>query len=81
MVPASRDTIGTDGDGELAQAVERGDLAVDAAAALDVDDGKLPRVEHVAGHHHVRAPEEDERVAVGVRGGLVQHLDPSPFST
>ena len=63
------------GDRQLGQPVERRDLSLDAPAALDVDDGKLPRVEDVAGHHDVRSPEEDEDVAVGVRGRLVQHLD------
>ena len=63
------------GHGQIDEAVERRDLALDASAAFDVDDGKLPRVEHVAGDHDIGSSEEREDVAVGVRGGLVQHLD------
>ena len=63
------------GHGQVDEAVERRDLALDAAAAFDVDDGKLPRVEHVACDDDIGSSEEREEVAVGVRGRLVQHLD------
>jgi hypothetical protein len=60
---------------QLTQTIECRDLSLDAAAALDVNDGKPARVHHVTGNDDVRAPEEGEDIAVGVRRWLVQDLD------
>ena len=74
-MPASRDTMGTDGTASstrrLSAAISPWMLPPRSTSMT----GKLPRVEHVAGDHDVRSPEEREDVAVGVRRWLVQHLD------
>src|SRR5207248_10371449 len=72
------DSAGLTGDdghrshGQIDEAIERRNLALNAPAALDVDDGKLSRVEDVAGDDDIGLPEKSEDVAVGVRRGLVQ---------
>ena len=63
------------GYGQFDETIERRDLALDATAAFDVDDGKLPRIEHVAGNDDIGSPEEREDVAVGVRCSLAQYFD------
>ena len=74
-MPASRETMGTDG---IARSTSRLSAAISPSIvppSLDVDHREPRHVENVAGNDDVRAAEEDDRVAVGVRRGLMQHLD------
>ena len=48
---------------------------LEVAAVLRVDHRIAREVEHIAGDDDVRSAEEDDAVAIGVRGGLVQHLN------
>src|SRR5262249_12462029 len=63
------------GYSQFDETIERSDLALDTAAAFDVDDGKLLRIEYVAGNDHIGPPEEREDVAIGVRCILTQYFD------
>src|SRR5262249_35038748 len=63
------------GYGQIDETIERRDLALDAAAAFDVDDRKLSRIEHVAGNHDIGSPEEREDVAIAVSRRLAQNFD------
>jgi hypothetical protein len=51
------------------------------AAPVEINDGKLPRVQHVASHDDIRSPEEREDVAVGVRRRRRMTSIASPFNT
>ena len=51
------------------------DLALDAAAALQVDHRVAGLVEDIARSNDIRPAEHHHHVAVGVRGRLVQQLD------
>ena len=51
------------------------DHAVDAAAALHVNEGKAVGDEVVAHVHDVGVREKDDRVAVGVSGGKIESAD------
>jgi hypothetical protein len=63
------------GYGQFDETIQGRDLALDATAAIDVDDGKLPRVEYVAGENDIGSPEEREDVAIGVRCSLAKYFD------
>src|SRR5205814_10164348 len=63
------------GDGDVDDAIERFDHAVDVTAALQIDLGHPRRVEDVAGGDDVGATEPDHHVAVGMRRRLVNELD------
>ena len=62
-------------NGQIHQAVQCIELALDGAAAPGVDDGPAGRVDDVACRNHVASPEEHDRVAVGVRGRLMNDLN------
>ena len=62
-------------DGQIHQAVQRIELALDGAAALGVDDRPAGRVDDVARRNHIAAAEEHDGVAVGVRRRLVNDLN------
>src|SRR5262249_22661893 len=63
------------GDGQIDETIERCDLALDAAAALDVDNGELAGIEYVAGNDDIGSPEERKHIAIGVCCSLVQYFD------
>ena len=60
--------------GELQQAVERGQLALDAATACRIDDREVPQIDHVACRDDVGTAEMHDAVAVRMCAGLSQHL-------
>ena len=60
---------------QVDQPVQGVDLALDAPAVGQVDDGKRGHVHDVAGDDHVRRPEQREAVGIAVGRRLVQHLD------
>ena len=62
------------GHHQLQNVVQRGDLALHAAAALDVDERIAAGREDVAGAHHVRAAEQNDAVAIGVGKFALQTL-------
>ena len=52
--------------------VQTFEYAIDAAARIDIDDGKRVHVEEIAGRDDVGAAKEHEAIAVG---GRVRHMD------
>ena len=63
------------GNHEVEQAIERVDFAVDRTAFREIDHGVAIGSEDVAGADDVGAAEEDQAVAVGVRGVRVLEDD------
>src|SRR5262245_18575523 len=55
--------------------VESIDDSIDASTVLEVDDGIGRRAEDISCAHDVGAPEEHNRVAVGVRRFWMEHLN------
>ena len=60
---------------QLECGVGRGNHPVDRAAAPDVDERVAPGEVRIAHVHHVRVPEMDDHVSVGVRVRDMEHVD------
>ena len=61
--------------GEIDNAIQRVDNALNAAAAIEIDDRVAGGDENVAGADDVGAAKEDQAVAIGVRRGLMEQDD------
>src|SRR4029434_4741297 len=63
------------GDGDVDDAVERVDDALQRATSGAIDDGLSVQHDYVAGGDDIRRAEEDDQITVRVSRGLVDHLD------
>ena len=55
--------------------VQGGDFPLNAASPGGVDQREPIRIDNIAGHHHIGASEQDDAIAVAVRGRLAIDLD------
>ena len=73
--PSSRQSNGTDGIASATSRFSASMVALNAAAAGQIDDRKPCRVEHFTSHDDIGTTEEHHRVAIGVRRRLREDLD------
>jgi len=59
----------------LLDPVQRGDGALDATAALQINDRVIRGGEDIAGRDHIGAFEVNNTVAIGMRCWLMQYVD------
>ncbi len=74
-VPSSRDTIGHGRNGRIHQFLQGCDFALNGSAFGDVDYREPPGVKDIAGHDDIGTTKEDYRIAIGMRGGLMEDFN------
>ncbi len=62
-------------NGGIDQLLQRCDFAMNAAALRDIDHRESRRVKDIAGHDHIGTAKEDDRIAIGVRGRLMEDFN------
>ena len=74
-VPSSRETIGHGRNGRIHQLLQGCDFALNGSALGDVDHRERPCVKDIAGHDDIGTPKEDNGIAIGVRGRLMEDFN------